>query len=231
MRQRLTEVASDAEAVFISRENRFAVKVRGSFGVELAHLHDPGRLSEILREGTPLLLKRADSPRRKTRWDVIAGWCEGQWVFIHSGYHSLFARVMLEGGCLPLSVVSLKAEVRRNASRIDFLAETHSGPVWIEVKGCTLAKDGVALFPDAPTSRGTRHIRELADIVRRGGSAAVLFLVFRGDARVFRPNADTDPAFARALTEAVTLGVEPFAPVLSYDGRWVYFERFIPCGV
>jgi sugar fermentation stimulation protein A len=102
----------------------------------------------------------------------------------------------------------IRREVIRGRSRFDFLALSPDGcETLIEVKSVTLVENGCARFPDAPTARGRRHVRELAEIVRNGGRAMVLFIVQRDDARSITPNRETDPEFAEALAAARSAGV------------------------
>jgi sugar fermentation stimulation protein A len=122
----------------------------------------------------------------------------------------------------------LRAEVRYNSSRLDFLAETNNGPVWIETKGCTLCRNGVALSPDAPTSRGKRHLEHLREIRMNGERAAVVVLVFRPDAEAFAPNAQTDPGFAEAFWSAVDAGVKVYPLLLEFRPPILGFKGAIP---
>jgi len=101
----------------------------------------------------------------------------------------------------------------------------------VETKGCTLAVDGVALFPDAPTTRGTRHVRELTEAKKKGDSAALLILIFRPDAEIFVPKADTDPDFARAFFAARERGVKIFPLVFEYKNGTIYYLHEIPVGL
>jgi len=114
-------------------------------------------------------------------------------------------------------------------SRLDFVLTDNRGTeIGVEVKGCTLAVDGVALFPDAPTERGRRHLEVLMDMKASGKSAALIVLIFRHDARCFRPNELTDPKFAETFHRAVSKGVDVFPVVFRYDGERVYFLGGIP---
>ena len=228
MPQGLLTVEASSEGEVVERENRFLVSFRRNGVVDYAHLHDPGRLKELIYPGNRLLLKKAFNTSRKTSWDVIAAMSPGGWVFVHSGYHSAIAQAIVEKGLLPWKVVSCEREVRLGKSRIDFLLRTESGSIWLEVKGCTLARDGVALFPDAPTERGRRHIEELKYATERGERSAVLFLVFRRDAQCFSPNWETDPEFSKTLKKAKEEGVEVLAYLLSYDGHLVSFLKALP---
>jgi len=124
----------------------------------------------------------------------------------------LFAEAVAEGRLAAFAGVRvIEREVRRGGSRIDFRLEGAWGARWVEVKSVTLVEDGVALFPDAPTGRGRRHLEELSALVREGQRAAVVFVVQRSDAEAFAPNSRADPAFAHMLAEAQALGVEVYA--------------------
>ncbi|MDG6220727.1 MAG: DNA/RNA nuclease SfsA, partial [Candidatus Thermoplasmatota archaeon] len=182
----------DAEGVFMSRPNRFVgvVEISG-LGEQMVHVHDPGRLKELLYPGNKVLLKRASSPGRKTAWDLLAARFQDQWVFTNSAYHPHISRWVLEGRMAPFSGVScIRPEVTVGHSRLDYVLDMDDGKkIGLEVKGCTLAVEGVALFPDAPTERGRRHIETLMTKKDEGWGAALMVLVFRTDAVCFSPKA------------------------------------------
>ncbi len=234
MREKVATIPTDAEGIFMERPNRFLglVRLEGEEQPVGVHVHDPGRLREILFPGNRVLLRRASSKKRKTGWDLIAGRCEDQWVLVHSGYHRQIAETMLRDERLsPLGrVEGLQAEVTYQSSRLDFVAETPKGPVWIETKGCTLCERGVALFPDAPTTRGKRHINHLREIRLSGERAAVVVLVFRPDSTRFEPNAKTDPAFAEAFWSAVDAGVEVYPLLMEFEPPELFYRGVIPLG-
>ncbi len=227
----LLSVPSDVEGIFVRRLNRFLAAVALNGTTTDAHIHDPGRLTELLRPGNRVLLRRATATTRKTKWDILAAGADGGWVFVHSGYHRRIAeRILADPVLSPFGEASsVLAEVRHGASRLDFLLLRPGGErLWIEVKGCTLAKGGVALFPDAPTARGRRHVEELARIAASGEGAAVLVLVFRADASCFAPNSETDPKFAKALAAAVEKGVLVVPVRIGYDGKNLFFLGAMP---
>ena len=216
----ILEIPSDAEGLFVRRPNRFLGLVEVDGDVVEAHVHDPGRLKEILYPGNRVLLRRAGG-RRKTSWDLLAGDVDGRWIFVHSGYHRQIARWYILNRKPFGEVLSLRDEVQAGRSRIDHLVTTEEGEILVEVKGCTLAEDGVALFPDAPTERGCRHLEELMG----HGRGAVIFLIFRPDAVRFEPNRKTDPHFAETFQRAVESGVEVRTPVFAYDGMRLMYLR------
>lgn len=119
-------------------------------------------------------------------------------------------------------------EVRQGTSRFDLMIQHRGRRVLVEVKSATLVEDGVALFPDAPTARGTRHLRELTEHARRGGHAAVVFVVQRADAHALRAHASNDPAFAKALRDAARGGVRLLAYACRVTPRGVRLLRRIP---
>lgn len=210
----------DVEAVFLSRPNRFVGIVDIGGKEEKVHVHDPGRLEELLYPGNRVLLKRAEKPGRKTRWDLIASWYEGQWVFTNSGYH----RQISENIVRRLFSGEIKAEVTVGHSRLDFVVKDGENITGIEVKGCTLTENGVALFPDAPTERGRKHLETLISMMKEGKKAVLLILVFRKDSRCFAPNERTDPKFAETFGRAVEKGLMVRPVLLEYDGRDVWWK-------
>jgi len=233
--QRLIEVRHDAVAVFRERPNRFLsmvdiVEPHAQNGVAV-HLHDPGRLKELLYPGNRVLLKKAKNPDRKTKWDIIAAHDHNSWVFTHSGYHRKVAEAIFADSTIsPFGeMAGLKAEVKWGHSQLDFLlTRNDTTEVWIETKGCTLAVEGRALFPDAPTTRGTKHVRSLIDLRSRGRQAAIVMLIFRNDAEVFIPNARMDPAFATAVSEALHSGVQLYPLLLDYRDGAIWYDRVLP---
>jgi len=233
----LFELPWDAQSTLLSRPNRFLalVDITDPNGTiipgEKVHVHDPGRLRELLYPGNRVLLKRADSAKRKTKWDLIAARCGEEWVPVHSGYHRRIAETILANPEInPFGELKkVKAEVKMGHSRLDFLlTREDDSRLVVEVKGCTLTIDGVALFPDAPTERGRRHLETLMEVRERGLDAAVLILVFRSDSKCFSPNQGTDPKFATTFWKAMEAGVEVHPLVLGYDGKTLSFLKRIP---
>lgn len=186
-------------ARFVARPNRFIVLARLRDGSEArCHLADPGRLRDLLIPGAELRLASAEHrPGRRTRWTVAL-------------VRAPVARGLLADGRIPGLGKGLEVlrEVRHGKSRIDFCVVGPRGArTLVEVKSVSLVEGGRALFPDAPTVRGARHVRELTAHVRKGGRAMILFVVQRPDARSVSPNPRTDPAFTAALGEAREAGV------------------------
>ncbi len=233
---KVMDIAWDAEALFVDRPNRFLATVKmirpGAGTLQQVHVRDPGRLEELLLPGNRLLLSAACSPGRKTAWDLIAARSEAGWVLVNSGLHRTIAeRILKISGLSPFGkACRIRAEVKRGRSRLDFLITTvEDEDVWIEVKGCTLVRHGIALFPDAPTSRGTKHLRELIEIKDAGQRAAVMILVLRAEADCFSPNRETDGLFSDTLDLARKKGVEvyPLKFALQDDGSLNYLAKIL----
>ncbi len=179
----------------------------------IAHLADPGRLRELLVPGARLRLRPARGANRKTAYTVALVRAPGKrpvWVSVDTSLPNRLAADLLADGRVRgiARALGVEREVRHGSSRFDFRVRPHSGgAILVEVKSVTLVVDGIARFPDAPTVRGARHVRELEEFVRAGGRAAVVFIVQREDARAVATNPETDPEFARALASARTAGV------------------------
>lgn len=226
----LLRVETDAKGKFVERPNRFLGIVNIDGKEEEVHVRDPGRLEEILYEGNEVLLKKAENKNRKTKWDLIAGKVKDNWIFINSGYHrKIVENVLSDEEISPYTDVdNIAPEVKLGDSRIDFLLEKDDERIWMEVKGCTLAEGGAALFPDAPTERGTRHVEELREVMENGDRAALLILVFRPDVKCFAPKEDTDPEFAEAFRKAQMEGMEVHPLQFKFKSGTLYYKKRIP---
>lgn len=199
-------------ARFAGRPHRFAVEAELRDGsVVEAHLADPGRLLALLRPGAELRLRPAPAgTARKTRFTaaLVRAAGSGVWVSLEAMRANGLAESLIDAGTLPgVEGGSLRREVRSGASRFDFVLENPGRRCWIEVKSVTWVDEGAGWFPDAPTTRGRRHVEELTALRRGGDDAMVLFIAQRGDARDVRPSAEIDPAFATALAGARDAGV------------------------
>lgn len=210
-----------ARARFLSRTSRFsvlAVRAEGAgeadeVGSFECHLPNPGRLKELLVPGAELLLRPAKYPeRRKTKFDVFAVVAEGRTVVVDSRIPNQIIREALGSGEIAefSGYRLVRSEPARGNGRLDFLLESDRLCL-VEVKSCTLVRNGIALFPDAPTERGRRHLLELARAIEEGYRASVVFVIQREDAELFMPNDETDPDFGTALREVAAKGVEPIA--------------------
>jgi sugar fermentation stimulation protein A len=203
------------EGVFEGRLTRFSALVRVGGEVVPCFLPNPGRLRELLVSGARVVLKGGGAAGgRKTVYDVVGVYSDGTIVSIDSRIPNKLVFQALKNGDLPefRGYTYVKPEYIHEYARFDFLLHGGSAkPCLLEVKSCTLVRDGVAMFPDAPTVRGTRHVLGLAKALDEGFRAAVLFVVQRGDAEVFVPNDETDPKFGTALRMAAKRGLEVYA--------------------
>ncbi len=200
---------------FVDRPNRFTVTFQSGGKLENAHLRDPGRLKELLTPDADLLLRHAlKLGNRKTKYDVIGVLKGDLWILINSGFHSDIAADLIDSQIIDefKGYAVLKREYTYGKSRIDFLlANRNEEKMLVEVKGCTLVEDGMALFPDAPTSRGKRHVEELISAKNEGLDASILFLILCEDAVEFSPNFKMDPGFSSSLETAYQNGVNVVA--------------------
>lgn len=233
----LLEIPITAEGIFRSRPNRFLAHVDITLSNstvlknQLVHVHDPGRLEELLFAGNKVLVKKADNPNRKTQWDMIAAYFEGMPILINSIFHrALSEKILSMPDLSPIkNINSIKAEAKVDNHRLDyFIVDNKKNNWWVEVKGCTLTENGYALFPDAPTIRGQKHVKKLIELQEKGDSTALFILIFRPDSTCFAPKHNTDPAFAKIFYKAVEAGIKVFPYVFSLKKNTICFERVIP---
>ena len=192
---------------FLARPNRFLAQVTLEEGTVICHVKNTGRCRELLYPGVPVWVQLAPSPTRKTRWDLVAVQKGERIVNIDSQAPNRVAAHWLKAGGLGFVPTLLRPETRHGNSRFDFYLEAPGRRMFVEVKGVTLEEAGTAYFPDAPTLRGLKHLRELEDCVRQGFEACALFVVQLEGIRAFRPNMATQPEFGEALRRAAALGV------------------------
>lgn len=199
---------------FLRRPNRFIAHVLLNGEEVICHVKNTGRLKELLLPGATVFLEESDNTARKTRFDLVAVMRGDAVVNIDSQAPNQAVGDWLRKGGLFEDVSHVKAETRYGASRFDFYIESASGrKAFLEVKGVTLLQEGVARFPDAPTTRGIKHIEELVKCIEDGYEAYILFLLEMKGSRWMEPNDATHPAFGKALREAAAKGVN----VLAYD--------------
>lgn len=204
----------------IIRENRFIAKVEIEGVEERVHVPNTGRLPQILHEGVKVQLRKSDNPNRKTKYSLIAAKKGKSWVNIDSQLPNKLAFDSVSEGVVTefKNIDLLKREVTFGNSRFDLYYEKDDRKGFIEVKGVTFAEDGVGMFPDAPTTRGTKHIYELIKTVEEGYEASLLFIIMREDCTSFSPYTEMDQAFSDALKEAAEKGVNILAYRTKYDG-------------
>jgi len=178
-----------------------------------AFLPNPGRMCELLTPGTKVILREITKKNRKTDYDLIGVFYNGQMVSVDSRVpNRLVLEALKNGDIEELSGYNvIRPEYSYGHTRFDFLLANEYERCLLEVKSCTLVKEGVAMFPDAQTERGRRHLRDLMKAKGEGYRSCVLFIIQRIDAQVFTSNDETDPEFGRALREAAAEGVEVYA--------------------
>ena len=220
---------------FIRRQKRFFVSVELD-GVEtLAHTNNTGTMLGLLRPGAPVLLSPAMNPERKLKWTVEALGQESPrgffWVGVNTSVPNRLLTALFEAGLLPWAAgyTGLKREAVNGESRMDGL---FSGPglpdLWVECKNVTLVEDCEAAFPDAVTARGAKHLHTLMRLKAEGARAAMLYIIQRPDGRCFRAADYIDPAYAEALAEACTAGVEVYPLVVHVRENGIYCGEELP---
>lgn len=193
------------KAVFINRPNRFIANVEIEGHKETVHVKNTGRCKELLIPGCEVWLTAPDSPGRKTKYDLVAVRKSTGILFnIDSQAPNKVVKEWLEGQDYDTVI----PEYTYGASRIDFYMEKGSEKYLMEVKGCTLERDGIGYFPDAPTERGIKHIHELIGAKKDGYNAILAFVIQMDGVSEVRANVETHPEFGIALDEAVKAGVE-----------------------
>ena len=202
------------EGHFLTRLNRFAALVEVAGREEMVHVANSGRLRELFEPGRRLLLAPAPGEHRKTRYDLALVDLGTTLVSADARLPNSLVAEALQAGALPpfASYPQARREVTFGESRLDLMLEGPTGRCYLETKSVTLVEDdGVAMFPDAPTTRGVKHLRTLIDVVAAGNRAGVIFVVQRSDARCLVPHDQSDPEFGAALREARAAGVEVLA--------------------
>ena len=200
------------EGVFLSRPNRFIAHIEIGGETQICHVKNTGRCRELLPAGAKVWCLDADSPNRKTRYDLITVQKGDRFINMDSQAPNIAAKEWLLAGGLG-KIENLKAESKHGDSRFDFYFEKEGKPCFLEVKGVTLENDGICAFPDAPTERGAKHVRELAKLAGEGYGAYVLFVIQMEGVKYLHPNDLTDKPFGEALRAAEKAGVQ----ILAYD--------------
>ena len=195
---------------FLARPNRFIAHIEIDGQVQVCHVKNTGRCRELLPVGAQVWCQQFDNPTRKTKFDLITVKKGHQLINMDSQAPNKAACQWLRAGGLG-PITDLRAETRHGNSRFDFSFQKDGRPCFLEVKGVTLENDGICAFPDAPTERGTKHLKELTALAQAGYGAYVLFVIQMADVRYLHPNDDTDPAFGAALREAAARGVQVLA--------------------
>ncbi len=198
---------------FVERVNRFVARVIVGGREVLAHVPSSGRMAELLYPGAQVYVLAKGGAPRKTPVDLILARQKGVLVSVDARLPNLLVYRSLQEGRFSFfsGAVQVEREIRFGSSRMDFRIKQGKETCFLEVKSVTLVQDGRAIFPDAPTARGTRHLAELTLARQKGYRAIALFIIQRNDAHTFSPNWATDGEFAVGLVRAAEAGVEVYA--------------------
>ena len=211
---------------FIDRPNRFIANCEINGKTEVCHVKNTGRCKELLIQGTTVYLQKSDNPNRKTQYDLIAVQKGERLINMDS---QIVNSVALE--YVPRlfdKIKFIKPEYTYGNSRFDIYIETETDKIFVEVKGVTLESGGVTAFPDAPTVRGVKHLKELQKAVKEGYKAFALFVIQMNDVNHFEPNRKTHPEFAYELKKAAENGVNLLASDCKVTPHSVEIDKRVP---
>lgn len=195
---------------FLKRPNRFIAHVEIDGQIQVCHVKNTGRCKELLQPGSVVWCQVCDHPNRKTKYDLITVQKGQRLINMDAQAPNAAVREWLEAGGLGC-IEQLRPETVHGDSRYDFSFQKDGKLCFLEVKGVTLEHDGVCAFPDAPTERGVKHLKGLAQAAKEGFGAYVLFVIQMEHVKYLHPNDMTDPAFGTALREAAAAGVQVLA--------------------
>ncbi|MBE6775518.1 MAG: DNA/RNA nuclease SfsA [Ruminococcaceae bacterium] len=215
------------KATFISRPNRFVARVALDGKETAVHVKNTGRCRELLTEGAEVWLEKSSNPDRKYQYSLVTVKKGDRMVNTDSQAPNRAVGEFLSEGRLFRDIRLIRPECKYGSSRFDFYVEYEDKRAFIEVKGVTLENSGVVSFPDAPTERGSKHLRELCQCIKDGYEAYVIFVIQMKNVLYFTANADHDPVFARTLEAAHKEGVK----ILAYDCHVTENEMKIGDGV
>lgn len=196
---------------FISRPNRFIAIAEIDGAEHTCHIKNTGRCRELLVPGASVFFEEASNPNRKTKYDLISVYKNRNLINIDSQAPNRVFNEWLNDKKLFNKIKLIKPETKYGNSRFDFYIEADGKKIFVETKGVTLEENGIAMFPDAPTERGRKHLNELSDSVKNGYDAYVAFIIQMSGVKVFKPNIRTDLKFADDLKKASESGVKIIA--------------------
>lgn len=196
------------KGTFLERPNRFIAICEINGKEEICHVKNTGRCRELLVEGATVYLEKSSNTNRKTQYDLVCVEKNNKLINMDSQIPNYVVTEFLDK--IFNDITYVKQEYKYGNSRFDIYVETKTDKIFVEVKGVTLEDNGVVRFPDAPTERGIKHLKELQKAVSEGYRACVVFLVQMQDVKYFEPNYETHPAFASELKKAYENGVEIF---------------------
>lgn len=208
------------EGKFLSRENRFIAIVEIDGTPVAVHVKNTGRCKELLVPGASVYLEKSDNPERKTQYDLVTIKKGNRLINMDSQIPNAAAEEWIRAGAFKKNISLVKREVTYGNSRFDLYVEYVDDrgilkKAFVEVKGVTLEEYNIVRFPDAPTERGMKHIHELAECLKDGYEAYLLFVIQMKGVRYFEPDRKIHTGFAYALKEAAEKGVQ----ILAYDSE------------
>ena len=219
--------ANMVPGIFRNRPNRFIAHVEIDGKEQVVHVKNTGRCRELLVPGAMVWCQHSDNPARKTQYDLITVRKGQRLINMDSQAPNTAAREWLESGGLG-KIDNLRQETVYRDSRFDFSFTREGRTCFLEVKGVTLEENGVCAFPDAPTQRGAKHLRGLAEAARQGYGAYVLFVIQMADVKYLHPNDRTDPDFGAALREAAAQGVKVLAVTCQISENEMMISGSVP---
>ena len=201
------------EGIFIERVNRFIANVSIDGKIETCHVKNTGRCKEILIEGSKVYVQEFDSETRKTKFDLISVYKGNKLINIDSQVTNKMFNEWVKEGNLFNDLKLIKGEVFYKHSRFDFYVEYENKKAFIEIKGVTLEENGVVLFPDAPTTRGVKHLKELISAKEEGYEGYIVFIVQMNGIKYFTPNVKMHKEFGDTLLKCKENGIN----ILAFD--------------
>lgn len=213
---------------FISRPNRFIAIVEIDGAEHTCHVKNTGRCRELLVPGASVFLEEASNPNRKTKYDLISVYKNRNLINIDSQAPNRVFNEWLNEKNLFNKIKLIKPETKYGNSRFDFYIEADGKKIFVETKGVTLEENGIAMFPDAPTERGRKHLNELSDSVKNGYDAYVAFIIQMSGVKLFKPNIKTDLNFADDLRKASESGVKIIALDCMVKENGLKINDYIP---
>ncbi len=199
------------KAKFLSRPNRFIAHIEVDGKTEIAHVKNTGRCKELLIPGATIFVEENNSQHRKTKFSLISVYKGNRLINMDSQAPNKIFYEWVQAGNFLSDVTLIKPEVTYKSSRFDFYIEAANKKIFVEVKGVTLEENGVAMFPDAPTQRGVKHVEELCHSLENGYEAYVVFIIQMNGIKYFIPNNKTHKEFGDALKQAKQSGVNIIA--------------------
>ena len=221
-----------ANAILLKRYKRFLADVQLPDQQPMTvHCPNSGSMLGCSDPGSPVIISRSDNPNRKYPWTLEMIQSQGIWIGINTSMTNKLVHEALLNGTIDNfgSITKITPEKKvSQKSRLDFLLESAQGLTYLEVKNCSLAQNQTAIFPDAVTARGTKHLVELMHLAHQGFAAAVLFCIQRGDVDSFAPAAAIDPVYAQTLQQAAKEGVQVLAYLAEVTPEAVTVTRQVP---